>query len=252
MTQRKAALSLTIGLLVLTVWPASAQSPITVSAPGGFSRQQLAFVHSGAFGLVISGNPPNGEQLLSFSTETGQVVDSVDLSPDFAGVSQTGEAAAGGGHSASGADPVATAPGTVFSGAYRQTKAGTITYYSTEVFPITIHTFDSSGLVAVCGPAGVQKPGQAALTQRVLMFLVDMQGKLSLQWSQSFGGPVSAVFSIPGVAFGSDGSRLYVQYLTEDSIGSFGESLALVDCSDGTTLDSIQLPGRQGDPGLVL
>ncbi|MGH9764871.1 MAG: hypothetical protein ACREAC_28890, partial [Blastocatellia bacterium] len=95
--------------------------------------------------------------------------------------------AACGGHSSSGADPVATASGTVFTGAYRRTKAGAIAYYATEVFPsITIHTFDSSGLVVVCSPAGRQEPHQTAVTQTVLMFLVDLQGKLSLQWSQSW------------------------------------------------------------------
>ncbi|MGH9831238.1 MAG: hypothetical protein ACREDR_49175, partial [Blastocatellia bacterium] len=144
MTRSRVALSLTVvGLLALGVRSASGQNPITVTAPGsgGFSRQQLAFVHSGTFGMVISGNPPNGQELLSFSTETGQIADTVDL-PAFAGASSGTPSLVIGGAAYSTNGRVLTAsPG--------QTKAGTVTYYATETFPITVHAFDASGLVTL-------------------------------------------------------------------------------------------------------
>ncbi|HYL99872.1 MAG TPA: hypothetical protein VEZ90_13030 [Blastocatellia bacterium] len=244
MTRRRAALSLRVAgllvlleLLVLGVRSASGQNRITVTAPGGFSRQQLAFVHSGTFGLVLSGNPPNGQKLLSFSTDTGQIADTADLS-GFEGAS-TGTPGLVFGEAAYSTN------GQVLTASSGQTKAGTITYYATETFPITVHAFGASGLVTLSGQ-------DSSGTQIVEMFLVDQQGKLSLQWQSSFGSPVNRSFSVPGAAFSSDGSRLYVQYLTQGSSGSFGESLALVNCSDGTTVDSIALPGGEGDPGLLI
>jgi hypothetical protein len=91
MRTKRAGFILMIVALLIRVGAVSGQSLKTITLPGGAALEgspstlgsTLGFVYAGTIGVVTAPKPSVSSQLFSFSTGSGQIADSADITSDF-------------------------------------------------------------------------------------------------------------------------------------------------------------------------